>query len=82
MLIILIGTYIFVLTTIIWFLVTTKIHVYKFKNFSENIEKYSKLIFSCILWLTILGFICIFYINSSEKNSMVDEETSVESVYY
>lgn len=81
MLIFIIWFYIFFLAFIWWFFVIAKIHAYKFKNFSYNIEKMTNIIFILLLILSILWFILIFNFDY-KKISVVDKENINQTIHY
>lgn len=64
-----------------WFFIVTKVHVYKFKNFSNYISKVIPLVAIFMLILTILGYILIFVSdiwNSTYRISPSDNSRTIE----
>ena len=60
MLLVYLGIYTFSLV-IVWALfIISRLHSYKFKNFSHHIVKVTNLLFMVLLVLSILGYIFIF----------------------
>jgi len=78
-----IWLYTFVLA-IAWALfVVLKMHSYKFRNFSENIEKITTILFIFLLILSITWYILIFLLGWNTVSSpTVDTSGSYDSVYY
>lgn len=60
MIIVFLGIYLIFLALIWWFFIVAKIHAYKFKDFSHNIEKITKLLLIILILLTIIGFFLIY----------------------
>lgn len=79
---VLIGIYVFFITLIAVFFVLTKIHAYKYKSFSTNIEKYTQFFVISLIICSIIGIGMIFKMKNDIQRTMVDEETSIDSVYY
>ncbi len=65
MIIVFLGIYLIFLALIWGFFIVAKIHAYKFKDFSQNIEKITKLLWVVLLVLTLIGFILIYNFNWS-----------------
>jgi len=63
--IIILSLYLVFLAVVWWFFIVAKIHAYKFKNFSSNIEKVTKILFIILLILSILWFVLIFSLDFS-----------------
>jgi len=76
MTLLLFSLYTFFLVIIWGFFIVSKIHAYKFKNFSTNIEKITNLLFTTLLLLSILGYIIIFTLNTStiKINNITDSQ--------
>ncbi len=60
MIIVFLGIYLMFLALIWGFFIVAKIHAYKFKDFSPNIEKITKLLGILLFILSLLGFILLF----------------------
>lgn len=73
----------FLFLRFVWgFFIVARIHAYKFKNFSYNIEKITNFVTMILVILTILWFLIIF--NFNEKSFVkIDEtkETDVNFIY-
>lgn len=65
MIIVFFGIYLIFLALIWGFFIVAKIHAYKFKDFSQNIEKVTKLLLFTLIFLSILGFFLIYNFNWS-----------------
>lgn len=65
MIIVFFGIYLIFLALIWGFFIVAKIHAYKFKDFSQNIEKVTKLLLFALIFLSILGFFLIYNFNWS-----------------
>lgn len=65
MIIVFFGIYLIFLALIWGFFIVAKIHTYKFKDFSQNIEKVTKLLLFALIFLSILGFFLIYNFNWS-----------------
>ncbi len=52
--------------------IVAKIHAYKFKSFSNNIPKVTDFLLFFLIFLTILGYILIFFSISSETNTVTN----------
>lgn len=79
------GIYTFILLMVWWFFIVAKIHAYKFKNFSYNIEKVTITLFIFLLVLSIIWYILIFFLDTSEswKQSLKWKTTSDNNeIYY
>lgn len=82
MLILFLALYTLFIVFVWWFFVIAKIHAYKFKNFSNNIEKTTNILFVC-LWL--LSVIWYFVILSFDNSNVVVVDTKAEKyteIYY
>lgn len=60
MIIVFLGIYLMFLALIWGFFIVAKIHAYKFKDFSPNIEKITKLLWIALICLTLLGFLILY----------------------
>lgn len=59
MIIVFLGIYLIFLALVWGFFIVAKIHAYKFKDFSPNIEKITKLLWIVLVILTIIWFVLI-----------------------
>lgn len=67
---------------VIWaFFVLTRIHAYKFKNFSNNVKWVTNLLFVTLLILTLIWYWYIFSIDDS-KAKVNKESPSTKIEYY
>jgi len=83
MLFVYIWLYTFVLAIVWWFFIVTKMHSYKFKNFSNNITKVTTVLFLVLASLSILWYILIFFLDGGGSNtSKIDISSDYEEVYY
>lgn len=58
---------------ILWGLfIIVKIHAYKFKNFSNNIEKITNILLFFLIFLSLLWYIIIFMSTSNTTVKVVD----------
>jgi len=79
----LLWIYILFLAFIWGVFIIAKIHAYKFKNFSHNIEKVTTALFIFILSLSIIWFILIFYMDlGNYKIELNSESESYSEEYY
>lgn len=79
----LLWIYILFLAFIWGVFIIAKIHAYKFKNFSHNIEKVTTALFIFILSLSIIWFILIFYMDlENYKIELNSESESYSEEYY
>lgn len=69
---------------IVWgFFIVTKIHAYKFKNFSNYMTKVFPLIFIVMLSLSIIWYIIIFISNTWNSTYKIDTKAnSFDSIEY
>lgn len=72
MLLVYLGIYTFWLVVVWALFIVSKIHAYKFKNFSHNIIKVTNVLFSVLLVLSILGYIFIFMNYDSKETVELD----------
>lgn len=84
MLVIYLWIYTVVLAIVWWFFVVTRIHAYKFKNFSSNISKFANILLVFLIILSILGFILIFFswVSNSEVRVTDYESFDTKEVNY
>ncbi len=72
-----------ILLVIIWsFFIVAKIHLYKFKNFSESIEKVTKYLLFFLLFLSILWYLIIIIWVSWWKEVKIQDYKEVNEVYF
>lgn len=57
--------YTLILVIIWWFFIVARIHAYKFKNFSENIEKITKILLVLLIFFSVLWYIVLIFSSSS-----------------
>lgn len=69
MLLVYLGIYTFWLVVVWALFIVSKIHAYKFKNFSHNIVRVTNVLFIFLLILSILGYLFIF-INYDYKETV------------
>lgn len=60
MIIVFLGIYLMFLALTWGFFIVAKIHAYKFKDFSPNIEKITKLLWIALICLTLLWFLILY----------------------
>lgn len=65
-----------------WFFIVTKVHVYKFKNFSNYIGKVVPLIAIFMLILTIVGYIIIFTSDIWNSTYKIDFTNDTKVIEY
>lgn len=83
MLFVYIWLYTFVLAIVWAFFIVTKMHSYKFKNFSNNIRKVTTVLFLVLLILSILWYVLIFFLDGVGSNtSKIDIDSNFEETYY
>lgn len=63
--------YSLLLVIVWWFFVVAKIHAYKFKNFSSNIPKVTKILFIILLFLSILWYILLI-VSDDNSSGVID----------
>lgn len=76
MLVVLFGVYAIFLALVWWFFIVAKIHAYKFRGFSPNIEKITKLLAISLFILSILWFIFIYNFKWSFYTVKIDETSA------
>jgi len=59
-----------------------KLHSYKFKSFSKNIEKVTTTLAIFLISLSILGYILIFFLDTPTASFEITPSTSTEDTYY
>jgi|ASRM01.1.fsa_nt_gi hypothetical protein len=72
MLFVYLGLYTLILVIVWGFFLVTRIHSYKFKNFSNNIEKITNLLFFFLLTLSIIGYIMVFYVSNGTSGAKIN----------
>lgn len=72
MLFVYLWIYTFILTFIWGLFFISRLHSYKFKNFSFHIVKVTNILFVFLLVLTILGYIVIFTQYDSNSTASLD----------
>jgi L-asparagine transporter-like permease len=60
MLLVYLGIYTFCLVVVWALFIVSRMHSYKFKNFSHNIVKVTNILFTVLLLLSILWYVFIF----------------------
>lgn len=82
MLFLYIGLYLFILALLWGFFIVAKLHSYKFKNFSSNIEKVTVVLFVFLLFLSISGFVLLFFIDAPKTTVQIEDFSTFEENYY
>ncbi len=78
-----IWLYTFVLAIAWGLFIVAKMHSYKFKNFSTNIEKITTILFIFLLFLSITWYILIFFLDWNIGTSpKIDTSGNYREVYY
>lgn len=72
MLFVYLGIYTFILTLVWGLFFISRLHSYKFKNFSHHIVKVTNVLFVFLLTLTLLGYIFIFTQYDSQTTASLD----------
>lgn len=72
MLLVYLGIYTFWIVVVWALFIVSKIHAFKFKNFSHHIVKVTNLLFTVLLILSILGYIFIFMNYDSAETIQLD----------
>lgn len=70
MLLVYLGSYTLFLAAMWWLFIVARMHTYKFKNFSSNIQTVTNILFVIFILLSILGYIIIFVHSSGSNNSL------------
>lgn len=76
MIVVLFGVYAIFLALIWWFFMIAKIHAYKFKDFSPNIEKITKILALVLFVLSIIWAFFVYNFKWSFYTVKVDESNS------
>lgn len=79
MIVVIFGIYTLFLALIWGFFVVAKIHAYKFKDFSANIEKVTKVLAITLFIISILGYIVIYNFKWSFYTVKI-EDTNADTV--
>lgn len=58
-----------------WFFIVAKIHAYKFKNFSNYIEKVTTLLLILLIILSLLWYGLIFFFNDNLSSEIKFDNT-------
>ncbi len=76
-----IWIYTLILVFVWWFFIVAKLHSYKFKNFSHNIEKVTTFLLIVLIILSILWYVVLFFWNSLEPNtaSLLDSSKNTQN---
>lgn len=77
---ILMASYFIFLRFIWWFFIIARIHAYKFKNFSHNVEKNTNILTIVLVILTVLWFVFIFNFKT-DSLIKIDETKQVEEFF-
>jgi len=70
---------------VLWgFFMLAKLHSYKFKSFSKNIEKVTMVLVIFLISLSILGYILIFFLDTPDTSFEITPSSSqpVQDTYY
>lgn len=81
MLAIYLGIYFLFMAFVWWMFLVAKVHFFKFKEYSKYIYPATKVVMISLLILTLLGWIFIFNISSSNKTVKTVEEAATNDVY-
>ncbi|MDD4151640.1 MAG: hypothetical protein PHR68_03420 [Candidatus Gracilibacteria bacterium] len=79
MIVVIFGIYTLFLALIWGFFVVAKIHAYKFKDFSPNIEKVTKILAIVLFIISILGYIVVYNFKGSFYTVKI-EDTNANTV--
>lgn len=77
-----IWLYTLFLVFIWWFFIISKIHAFKFKNFSTHIKKVTYLMFIFLATLSILWYVLIFMFDSSTSTYRLKDTKNIDSQDY
>ena len=73
------GIYTLFLVLIFGFFIVAKIHVSKFRHYSEHIELVTKILAGLLIILSLIGYYFLFSIDfEKETTSTVEEMTNTE----
>lgn len=72
MLLVYLGIYTFWIVVVWALFIVSKIHAYKFKNFSHHIVKVTNLLFLVLLTLSIMWYVFIFMNYDSQQTVQLD----------
>ena len=76
------GIYTFILAVLWGFFMVARLHSYKFKTFSKNIEKVTLILAIFLISLSILGYVMLFFIDTSGTTFEITPTKKVEDTYY
>ncbi len=65
--------YTLLLVILWWFFIIAKLHAYKFKNFSDRIEKVTKFLLFIMVLLSLLWYFTIIYSSINTENISYEE---------
>lgn len=74
------GIYTIFMVLIFGFFIIAKIHIYKFRHYSVNIEPVTKVLATTLLILSLIGYYLLFSGNTTTPHQTV-EETSTTEIY-
>ncbi len=75
------GIYTMFLVLIFGFFVVAKIHVYKFRHYSVNIEPVTKILAIILLILALVGYYFLFSEGTGSKPAQTVEESATTEIY-
>lgn len=81
MTLIILWIYLIFLAFVWWFFIIAKIHAYKFKTFSYNIEKTTRFLFLILLVLSIIWFYLIFSLDFSSTPQLTTPSANRPIIY-
>ena len=76
------GIYTFVLAILWGFFMLARLHSYKFKSFSKNIEKVTTVLLIFLISLSILGYILIFFLDTPPASFEITPNERIQDTYY
>lgn len=76
------GIYTFVLAILWGFFMLAKLHSYKFKSFSKNIENVTTVLLIFLISLSILGYILIFFLDTPSASFEITPNKKIQDTYY
>lgn len=82
MLLMYIWIYTFILAMVWWFFIVAKIHSYKFKNFSTNIENVTKILLWFLIFLSLLWYLVIIFWYDSKEAQIDFWDTNIWEIDY